>query len=196
MYCNRAAAIFIAVLASLALTGPVEAHEIKNVAEGFVSGLFHPLNGPDHMAAMVAVGLWGAFLGAPALWLLPIIFPLVMAVGGALGILGVTIPFVEAGIALSAITLGAMVAFALRPPIWTAGILVGLFAIFHGHAHGTELPDAENALAYSSGFVIATGLLHISGILFGLLTAYPMGLIAVRGCGVLIALVGLAFLLS
>lgn len=148
------------------------------------------------MAAMVAVGLWGAFLGTPALWLLPIIFPLVMALGGALGILGMHLPFVETGIAVSAIVLGLMVAFALKPPIWIAGVIVGSFAIFHGHAHGTELPAALNALAYSSGFVIATGLLHIAGILFGLLVAVPMGLILVRVGGVIISLIGLAFLVS
>ena len=177
-------------------SGPAQAHEIKAVAEGFSSGFFHPFNGPDHMAAMVAVGLWAAFLGAPALWLLPITFPLVMAFGGVLGILGMAMPYVEAGIALSAIVLGGMVALALRPPIWVAGIIVGLFAIFHGHAHGTELANAENALAYSSGFVVATGLLHILGILFGLLAAFPSGLMAVRGGGVFIALVGMVFLIG
>ena len=178
------------------LSGPALAHSIKGVAEGFSSGFLHPLNGPDHMAAMVAVGLWGAFLGTPALWLLPIVFPLVMAFGGALGILGVHVPFVETGIAISAIVLGGMVAFAYKPPIWIAGLIVGSFAIFHGHAHGTELPAALNALAYSSGFVIATGLLHIAGILFGLLAAIPKGLVMVRLGGVIISLIGVAFLVS
>ena len=133
---------------------PVQAHEIKGLAGGFSSGFMHPLRGPDHMAAMVAVGLWGAFLGPPALWLLPIVFPLVMAFGGVLGILSVPLPFVEVGIALSAIVLGAMVALGLKPPLWLAGLMVSFFAIFHGHAHGAELPEAAHALGYSGGFVI------------------------------------------
>jgi urease accessory protein len=143
---------------------------------------------------MVAVGLWGAFLEAPAIWLLPIVFPLVMAFGGMLGVFGVPLPYVEAGIAVSAIVLGAMVAIAARPPLWFAAILVGAFAIFHGHAHGTELPAAANATAFSIGFVIATGLLHLCGIGFGLLAQTPRGRLAVQAAGVSIALAGLVFL--
>ena len=150
--------------------------------------------GPDHVVAMVAVGLWGAFLGAPAIWLLPIVFPLVMAFGGVLGILGVPLPAVETGIASSAIVLGLMVALAARPPLWVAAVLVGAFAIFHGYAHGKELPDGANAVAFSAGFVIATGLLHLTGIAFGLLARWPAGRLAVRGAGGVIALVGVAYL--
>lgn len=104
------------------------------------SGFAHPILGPDHVVAMVAVGLWSAFLGQPAIWLLPVVFPLVMAFGGLLGINGVPLPGVEIGIAASAVALGAVVALALRPPLWVAAVLVGAFAICHGHAHGTELP--------------------------------------------------------
>ncbi len=143
---------------------------------------------------MVAVGLWGAFLGAPAIWLLPIVFPLVMALGGVLGILGVPLPAVETGIASSAIVLGLMVALAARPPLWAAAVLVGVFAIFHGYAHGKELPDGANAVAFSAGFVIATGLLHLTGIAFGLAARWPAGRLAVRGAGGVIALVGVAYL--
>jgi urease accessory protein len=143
---------------------------------------------------MVAVGLWGAFLGSPAIWVLPVVFPMVMAFGGALGVLGVPIPSVETGIALSAIVLGAMVALAARPPVWVAAVIVGVFAIFHGHAHGTELPAAANPLAFSLGFVIATGLLHISGISFGLLVRWPAGKVAVRTVGAGIAIAGVGFL--
>jgi urease accessory protein len=163
-------------------------------AGGFIGGFAHPLFGPDHVVAMVAVGLWGAFLGAPAIWLLPIVFPLVMAAGGALGILGVTLPAVETGIAASAVVLGMMVALAARPPLWVAAVLVGVFAIFHGHAHGTELPPGSDAVAYSLGFVIATGLLHLAGIGFGYLARWPAGRLAVRAAGGAIALAGLAFL--
>ena len=154
----------------------------------------HPVLGLDHVVAMVAVGLWGAFLGAPAIWILPVVFPLVMAFGGALGVLGVPILAVETGIASSAVVLGIMVAMAARPPIWVAAVIVGVFAIFHGHAHGTELPSAANPLAYSLGFVISTGLLHIAGIAFGLLTRWPAGRVAVRAGGGLIALSGIGFL--
>lgn len=178
----------------LACAGVASAHEGSGVAGGFVSGLLHPVLGWDHVVAMVAVGLWGAFLGRPAIWVLPVVFPLVMAFGGALGVIGVPVPAVETGIALSAVVLGAMVAFAARPPIWIAAVIVGAFAIFHGHAHGTELPNAANALAYSVGFVIATGLLHLSGIAFGLLTRLPKGKIAVQAGGGVIALAGVGFL--
>jgi urease accessory protein len=121
---------------------------------------------------------------------------LVMAFGGLAGVLGVPLPGVEAGIVLSALALGAMVALALRPPLWVAAILVGAFAIFHGHAHGTELPEAASPLAYGVGFVTATGLLHLSGIALGLLSRWPAGLGAVRVGGGLIACAGLFFLVG
>ena len=163
-------------------------------AGGFVGGFAHPLFGPDHVVAMVAVGLWGAFLGAPAIIILPIVFPLVMALGGVMGILGVPLPGVEIGIAVSAIVLGLMVALAARPPLWIAAALVGAFAIFHGHAHGAELPPGTDAVAFSVGFVVATGMLHLSGISFGLLARWPAGRIVVRAAGGAIALAGVAFL--
>lgn len=169
-------------------------HEGAGIAGGFYSGFLHPILGWDHVAAMVAVGLWGAFLGNPAIWLLPVIFPLVMAFGGALGVMGIPIPSVETGIAISAIVLGGMVAFAVRPPLWVASVLVGAFAIFHGHAHGTELPSAANPLAYSAGFVISTGLLHLCGIALGLLVLVPKGKMVVQTCGVIISLAGVGFL--
>lgn len=174
--------------------GSASAHEGAGISGGFFSGFMHPILGWDHVVAMVAVGLWGAFLGAPAIWILPVVFPLVMAIGGALGVMGVPIPAVETGIAASAVVLGAMVAFAARPPIRIAAVIVGAFAIFHGHAHGTELPDAANPLAYSLGFVIATGLLHLSGIAFGLLVRWPAGKVAVQAGGGIIALAGVGFL--
>ncbi len=175
------------------LATPALAHTGES-AGGFLAGLSHPVFGPDHVVAMVAVGLWGAFLGRPAIWLLPIVFPLVMAFGGVLGIVGVPLPAVETGIASSAIVLGLMVALAARPPLWVAVVLVGAFAIFHGYAHGKELPDGANAVAFSAGFVIATGLLHLTGIAFGLLARWPVGRLAVRGAGGVIALVGVAYL--
>ena len=161
---------------------------------GFAGGLAHPLFGADHVAAMVAVGLWGAFLGPPAIYLLPVVFPLVMAFGGALGILGVPLPHVEIGIAVSAVVLGAMVALAARPHLAVAAALVGAFAIFHGYAHGAELPAGADPVAYSVGFVVATGALHLAGIAFGLLARWPAGRLAVRTAGGAIAFAGLVFL--
>jgi urease accessory protein len=172
---------------------PASAHT-GSMSGGFVGGFAHPLFGPDHVVAMIAVGLWGAFLGAPAIWVLPIVFPLVMAFGGVIGILGMPLPGVEIGIALSAIVLGMMVALAAKPPLPVAAVLVGAFAIFHGYAHGAELPPGTDAVAYSVGFVVATGLLHLTGIAFGQLARWPAGRMAVRVAGGAIALAGVAFL--
>ena len=182
------------VLAAVLAACPAFAHSGDGLSGGFAGGFAHPIFGPDHVIAMVAVGLWGAFLGAPAIWLLPIVFPLVMAFGGVLGILGVPLPGVEIGIAMSAVVLGLMVALAARPPLWVAAVLVGVFAVFHGHAHGAELPAGANAVAFSVGFVVATGLLHLAGISFGLLARWPAGRLAVRAAGGAIAVAGVAFL--
>jgi urease accessory protein len=186
----RPTAVALLLACSIA---PTLAHT-GGVAGGFAGGLSHPVFGLDHVAAMVAVGLWGAFLGAPAIVVLPIVFPLVMALGGVLGILGVPLPGVEIGIAVSAAVLGMMVALAARPPLWVAGVIVGAFAIFHGHAHGAELPPGADAVAYSAGFVIATGCLHLAGIGFGLLARWPAGRMAVRTAGAVIAIAGVMFL--
>jgi urease accessory protein len=188
-----AIAVATAFLLVVPTCSPAFAHTGSG-SGGFVGGFLHPVFGPDHVVAMVAVGLWGAFLGPPAIWLLPIVFPLVMAGGGVLGILGVPLPGVEIGIAISAIVLGLMVALAARPPLWVAAVLVGAFAIFHGHAHGGELPPGTDAVAFSVGFVVATGLLHLTGIAFGLLARWPAGRVTVRAAGGAIALAGLAFL--
>ncbi len=171
-----------------------QAHSGEGYGGGFVAGFTHPILGWDHVAAMVAVGIWGAFLGAPAIWILPVVFPLVMAFGAIAGIIGIPIPAIETGIALSAVVLGIMIVFAVKPPIWICAVIVGSFAIFHGYAHGTELPATVNAFAYAVGFVISTGLLHLTGIAFGLLVRWPAGRVAVRGAGGLIAFAGIAFL--
>jgi urease accessory protein len=187
-------ASLIMALLAVSAADPVLAHTGDGFSGGFTGGFAHPIFGLDHVAAMVAVGLWGAFLGPPAIWLLPIVFPLVMAFGGVLGILGLPLPGVETGIALSALVLGLMVALAAQPPLWIAAVLVGGFAIFHGYAHGAELPPGANAVAYSTGFVVATGMLHLAGISFGLLARWPAGRVAVRMAGGAIALAGVLFL--
>jgi urease accessory protein len=192
MHRSRATLLF-ALPTLLGFASPALAHT-GDGAGGFVAGLAHPVFGPDHVVAMVAVGLWGAFLRAPAIVLLPVTFPLVMAFGGVIGILRLPLPAAEIGIAISAIVLGLMVALAARPPLWAAALLVGAFAIFHGYAHGRELPDGANAVAYAAGFVIATGALHLAGIAFGLLARWPAGRIAVRAAGGVVALVGVIYL--
>ena len=186
--------VLLAALYCLSVATPVLAHSGEGYGGGFVAGFTHPILGWDHVAAMVAVGLWGAFLGAPAIWILPVVFPLVMAFGAVAGIVGIPVPAVETGIALSAVVLGLMIVFTVRPPIWVAAVIVGAFAIFHGYAHGTELPATVNAFAYAVGFVVSTGLLHLIGIAFGLLVKWPAGRVAVRGAGGLISLAGVAFL--
>jgi len=170
------------------------AHTRGGEATGFFSGLEHPVSGLDHVLAMVAVGLWGAQLGQPAIWILPVTFPIVMAFGGMLGLMGVTLPGIEVCIALSAIALGFMVLREAKPNLWAAAMLVAFFAIFHGHAHGTELPDGANALLYSIGFVMATGTLHAVGIGIGTIHRWPRGRLALRVAGTAVMAGGGVFL--
>jgi len=170
------------------------AHIEGGQAAGFITGLQHPWSGLDHVLAMIAVGLWGAQLGNPAIWLLPIAFPMMMAMGATMGLLGIPVPGVEIGIALSAIVLGTMILVEVRPNLAVAIAIVGVFAIFHGHAHGTELPLGQSGLLYSMGFVIATGCLHALGIALGLVNGLPAGKLALRGAGSFIAAMGVFFL--
>lgn len=169
--------------------GHVEAGQ----ARGFLSGLSHPVSGLDHVIAMVAVDLWGAQLGMPALVALPVAFPMLMACGGMLGLIGMPLSGVEIGIAASAVVLGALVLGQIRLPLIAA---VAFFAVFHGHAHGTELEPGQNALLYSVGFVVATGLLHAVGIAVGLMQRWNTGRQALRGAGAMIMAGGLYFLWS
>ncbi len=182
------------LLLTLLAATPALAHVERGQAAGFFTGLSHPVSGLDHVLVMVAVGLWGAQLGAPAMWLLPVIFPMVMAMGGMIGLLGIPLPFVEVAIALSAVLLGIMVMTEARPPVAAAAVLVGFFAVFHGHAHGTELPAGQSGLLYSMGFVMATGCLHGVGIAIGLIHRWPAGKIALRIAGAGMALGGAFFL--
>jgi urease accessory protein len=186
--------LILILLLVLLVAAPALAHIERGQAEGFHSGLSHPVSGLDHVLAMVAVGLWGAQLGAPAMWLLPVIFPMVMALGGTLGLIGIPLPFVEIAIALSAVLLGLMVMTEARPPVAVAAIMVGFFAVFHGHAHGTELPAGQSGLLYSMGFVAATGCLHGVGITIGLIHRWPAGKIVLRIAGAGVALGGAFFL--
>lgn len=178
----------------LASAAPALAHSGGGEASGLLAGLLHPVSGWDHVLAMVAVGLWGAQLGAPAVLVLPVAFPVVMALGGLLGLLGVHLPGVEVGIALSALVLGTMVLIEARPPLAVAAAMIAVFAVFHGHAHGTALPAGADGLAFSLGFVAATGLLHALGIAIGLVHRWPAGRLALRGAGAVVAAAGPVFL--
>jgi urease accessory protein len=184
----------ILVAAFILTPALAQAHVQAGEASGFLTGLLHPVSGWDHVIAMVAVGLRGAQLGAPAIWLLPVTFPIVMAFGGFLSLIGGPNPGVEIGIALSGVLLGAAVMIEHRPPLFVAAALVAVFAIFHGHAHGAELPPGASGLSYSIGFVVATGLLHACGIGVGALHRWSYGRLALRALGGLIGAGGVFFL--
>ncbi|MBS0473234.1 MAG: HupE/UreJ family protein [Proteobacteria bacterium] len=188
--------LFLMIAASALIPETAAAHIVKGEAIGFLSGVEHPISGLDHVIAMVAVGMWGAQLGRPAIWLLPVTFPLVMAFGGFLGLIGVPLPGSEIAIALSGVCLGAVVLLESQPPLWVAAALVGVFGLFHGYAHGAELPPGQNALLYSAGFVLATGLLHATGIAIGVVHRWPWGRVALRGAGAAVLCGGAFFLWS
>jgi urease accessory protein len=188
------AAVAIATLvptAALAHPGGGDAH-------GFMHGFAHPFGGFDHVLAMITVGLFAYQLGGRALWLVPASFVLAMTAGGALGLAGIPVPFVEAGIAASVLVLGAIVAFGVRAPVAVAMALVAAFAVFHGHAHGAEMPSDTAVAAYAAGFVLATALLHAAGVTLGLMIgrfSEAYGRVGFRLSGGLVALAGGAILL-
>ena len=178
--------------AALAHTG-TGAHE-----HGFAYGFLHPLGGLDHLLAMIAVGLLAAHLGGRALWLVPLSFVVLMAAGGAIGFAEIRIPYVELLIAASVVVLGAFVAFRTNLPLVAAMLIAGFFAIFHGHAHGAELPDGSSPFPYAAGFLIATALLHIAGIATGIgftkLSTSNIGQRIVQASGGAMALAGVVLL--
>lgn len=173
-----------------------QAHPFHGPTNSFASGLSHPLLGLDHILAMVAVGLWAAQLGGRALWLVPTAFVSLMTVGGLLGMAGVPIPGVEAGILASILALGLLIAAAARLPLAASVALVGLFALFHGHAHGTEIPVAASGLAYGLGFVASTALLHACGMSLGILARKQSAVPMLRFAGAVIALAGVCLWLA
>jgi urease accessory protein len=178
----------------LVFTCPAVAHTGTGLAGGFSAGFKHPFTGLDHLLAMVSVGLWGAFLGRPLIYALPVVFPAMMVCGAALGMFGLPLPCVEMGIALSVMVLGGCIALPVKAPVWAASLIVAAFAVFHGYAHGKELPSAADPTGYSVGFVLATGSLHVSGIGIGFLNDWPGGVVATRSLGGLIGGMGIWFL--
>jgi len=186
--------VALAAVAALFLGSSAEAHMGTGLPGGFASGFKHPLTGFDHVLAMVSVGLWGAFLGRPLIYALPVIFPAMMVGGAVLGMLNIPLPPVEIGIALSVLVLGGCIALSVKAPVWAASLIVATFAVFHGYAHGKELPSAADPIGYSVGFVLATGLLHVLGICVGFLNARPGGVIATRSIGGIIGGIGVWYL--
>jgi urease accessory protein len=187
---SAAAAAPLALVPAIALAHP--GHDAADLVHGFM----HPLGGIDHILAMVAVGLLAARMGGRALWLVPASFVGTMAVAGLAGMAGVVLSGAEAGIALSVLALGAMIAFGVRLPVAAAMGLVGFFAIFHGYAHGAEMPPTASGLAFGAGFVAATALLHGLGIVLGVSLAGSLGRHAVRLGGVATMLAGAVLLIG
>ena len=184
---------------SVLLASPAMAHTGLGGVSGFGHGFFHPIGGLDHILAMVAVGVLAAQQGGRALWAIPLAFVAMMAVGGALGMAGVAVPFVEQGIVGSVIILGGVVALGRRMPVAAAMAMVGLFAIFHGHAHGAEMPVDAAGLEYGLGFMAATALLHMSGIALTVAVQKAVAQsapLAARIGGALIAMAGLGLAVS
>jgi len=173
---------------------PAAAHIIQGAQGGFGSGFEHPLTGPDHFLAMFAVGLWGAQMGGRSVWTLPVTFPMIMVAGGVAGMIGIRLPGIEIGIALSILALGLAISLAWRPAEWIALVLIAYFALCHGYAHGAELPLSADPADYAIGFVLATGMIHLFGIGVGLALHKPMHGKLARALGALIGLGGIYFL--
>lgn len=192
----RARSTFLA-LALMALPSVAFAHPGHGDAAGLIHGFMHPVGGLDHVLAMVAVGVFAFVLGGRALWLVPLSFVGMMAVGFLLGVGGVNVPFVELGIALSSVVIGAVAASGRSVPVIGAMALVGVFAIFHGHAHGAEMPQDSSGLEYAAGFMLATALLHAVGIAAAIGVAKVVGTygkVAAQVAGGLFALGGVGVL--
>ena len=196
---SGAGAGFAGMMLALALSGASEsalAHTGAEHAASFASGFAHPWTGPDHLLAMVAVGLWAGLLGGRALWAWPGAFVAVMVGGGLIGVAGVGLPMVEPGILASVIVLGLLVLMAARLPVWAGAALVALFAVLHGHAHGAELPAGGAAASYFVGFALATAALHALGLGVAYAASGDRARLIVRGAGAAVAAAGVALALT
>lgn len=166
---NKSLQLSLGVLCGFLLL-PLTAIAHTGVGEttGLMHGMTHPISGADHLFAMLAVGIWAAQSGGRAIWAVPATFVIVMILGGVLGFTGVNVPFIEEGILVSVLVLGVLIAGAFKFPVVIGAMIVALFAVFHGHAHGTEMPLAINAISYGIGFSLSTALLHFIGISAGI----------------------------
>lgn len=178
-----------AALTALFLAGTAQAHTFGTHGAGFAVGLAHPFIGLDHLLAMLAVGVWAAQLGGRAIWRVPLAFMAMMALGSTLALGGLPLPAVETGIASSVLVLGLLIAVAARFPLRASMLLVGAFALFHGHAHGQELPQTASIFLYSLGFLLATGLLHTTGAGLGIMLGRGVSAnwVRVMGGGIAVA---------
>jgi len=183
--------LIVAVLLVMAAV-PAWAHGGNGHPSDFTAGFIHPLHGPDHVLAMVAVGLLASLLGGHALWAVPASFVVMMLAGGGLGLAGIPVPAVEFGILASVVGLGAIVAWGRSPPVGIAMALAGLFAVFHGHAHGSEMPLQASATTYALGFALASAALHGLGIAAGMAAFGSPRLIRLAGAAAALAGVALA----
>lgn len=163
LHCPMFASLALPVLLALLLPSFAHAHVGASEASGWMHGLSHPFGGLDHVCAMIAVGLWAAQMGGRAVWRVPLAFVSVMMLGGLLGMAAIPVPFIEAGIVMSLLVLGVLIAAAVRLPLPVSIAMVGVFALFHGYAHGAEMPQSVSGLGYAGGFMLATALLHASG---------------------------------
>lgn len=170
------------------------AHLTSSAGGGLQAGFDHPFTGYDHFLAMFAVGLWGAQIGDRRVWTLPVAFPMMMVVGGIAAIIGLPLVGIETGIALSIVVLGAAIAASWKPTEWVSLLIIAFFALYHGYAHGSELPQAAEPADYAIGFVLATGLIHVIGIGVGLLFAPLWHGRACRALGAAIAIAGVVYL--
>ena len=187
---------FILALTLAIVPGVAYAHDGTNLAlGGFLSGLVHPVLGYDHLLAMLSVGILSAQIGGRAIWTVPATFVSVMAVGGFLGLIDIGLTATEFGIAVSLVILGSVIAAERRLSILVAMVGVGFFAIFHGYAHGSEVPETAEPFLYALGFLMGTALIHITGVVIGDISRhYERGKIILRVGGALIALIGLLFI--
>ena len=184
----------LSVTVLLALTAdPAFAHVSAGSTASFAAGVAHPLTGVDHIAVMLAVGLWAALKGGRALWVWPATFVGMMLIGGALGMAHVPLPYVEPAILASVVALGILVMLAIDLPVWAGPLVIGAFAVFHGYAHGSEVAEAVSGAQYMAGFAVATGSLHAFGIGFALLMnrIHARALVRVAGFGCVLLGLGL-----
>jgi urease accessory protein len=188
--------LLVAIAAMCLLPQAAMAHTVMGSTSGFLHGLAHPFTGLDHMLAMLAVGLWAGQMGGRKLWLVPAAFITAMVVGGAIGFAGVSLPYAEIGIVASVVVLGVLISGAFRLTAAISAALVGVFAVFHGYAHGSEMSHGLGPVAYSTGFVLATAALHMVGMLTGMGIQHRNVDKAVRLAGAAIALSGVYLAIS
>jgi urease accessory protein len=186
--------IFSTLIGLLLVSSPALAHVGVGSTASFSAGVAHPLSGLDHVTVMIAVGLWAALKGGRALWVWPMVFVGVMLVGGALGMAHVPVPFAEPGILASVVALGLLVALAVDMPVWLGAIMIGAFALLHGHAHGSEVAETVSGAEYMAGFALATAALHVTGIGFALAMQHAQWRFSIRIAGAVCVLIGAGLL--